>query len=828
MNSKCFTIWILMNLMLISVSALAQRENAIWYFGNNEGIDFNRGFPVLLQDGKLSTREACSSISSKSGELIFYTDGSTVWNRNHEIMENGTGLQGDWSSAQGALVLPKPNSDSHFYVFATDSISKDGVLTYSVIDTEGNEGRGTVVTKNEVLLKGSSEKLTGIMHPSGEYSWVLGQEVNSPDIYAWKITENGVDLPVVSSDLYKPDNLALNSLPGSNSWMRISPDGKTVASGLITSFTLNTNGFEVYNFNIETGELSDRIYVKLEDEPFGLAFSQDSRYLYITQEDSLFQFVLTQKDSVSIAQSKELIATNDKAFQLLQNAYDGKIYISHRERKALSVINYPNRQGKDCDVQILSFPLNNVKSVESLPNFLVRPTDQTPAFTFEGFCSGAGVQFRSGVKGADSFKWNFGDPESGEDNLSTKESPSHTYSKEGVYWVTLQAFKNNVLEKEERRFVKIYPAIDFSLGNDTIICEGTQFWLKHPVVEVNGTYRWHDGSAADSVLITEAGNYWCEFTQENHCIVRSDVDVVEKQSVAFSIPLGQNSEICPRDSFWLKHPILKEEGSYVWSDGTTIDSMLITQAGKYWCEFTEKEGCTSRADITIVERETPDLEINLGEDTVLCAGDSFKQRHPEFEEEGEWLWFDGSSGNYVQITKSGEYWCEFIIKDKCPVRGTRIIEGKRQPSFEIISADKLCFEAPVEVRVASSADRYVWHDGTEGLEYIIRESGSHSLTGTNVCGTFTASKDIDVTYCKEVEIPTAIFRDGTEKASFIIKEWEGASWHLTVWDRWGTKRYENANFKNNWNNFDLKDGVYFYVLINRTNGAVYKSFFHVF
>ncbi|MEX0361238.1 MAG: hypothetical protein AB3N10_09680, partial [Allomuricauda sp.] len=59
----------------------AQLEAAIWYFGQNAGLDFRSGTPVPLTDGALNTREGCATISDAAGNLIFYTDGSTVWNR---------------------------------------------------------------------------------------------------------------------------------------------------------------------------------------------------------------------------------------------------------------------------------------------------------------------------------------------------------------------------------------------------------------------------------------------------------------------------------------------------------------------------------------------------------------------------------------------------------------------------------------------------------------------------------------------------------------------------------------------------------------------------
>lgn len=72
----------------------AKRAN-YWYFGNGAGLDFSNGSPVAITNGQLDSWESCASISDINGNLLFYTDGDTVWTRNHTVMPNGTGLHGD-------------------------------------------------------------------------------------------------------------------------------------------------------------------------------------------------------------------------------------------------------------------------------------------------------------------------------------------------------------------------------------------------------------------------------------------------------------------------------------------------------------------------------------------------------------------------------------------------------------------------------------------------------------------------------------------------------------------------------------------------------------
>jgi hypothetical protein len=116
------------NIFVFSVSsALAQGEGNIWYFGDNSGLSFNTVPPTALDNGALNTNEGCASISDSDGEILFYTDGVTVYNKTHNIMLNGAGLLGDVSATQSAIICPYPENPNLYYIFTvTDLASSNG------------------------------------------------------------------------------------------------------------------------------------------------------------------------------------------------------------------------------------------------------------------------------------------------------------------------------------------------------------------------------------------------------------------------------------------------------------------------------------------------------------------------------------------------------------------------------------------------------------------------------------------------------------------------------------------------------------------------------
>jgi hypothetical protein len=133
---------------MTSFGLYAQQEAANWYFGENAGIRFDSaaGTVTAVNGGQLNTREGCSSISDANGNLLFYSDGTTVWNRNNVAMPNGTNLFGNSSSTQSAIIVAKPQDPDTYYIFTVDTAfpqgSVDYGLNYSEVDMTLDGGLG--------------------------------------------------------------------------------------------------------------------------------------------------------------------------------------------------------------------------------------------------------------------------------------------------------------------------------------------------------------------------------------------------------------------------------------------------------------------------------------------------------------------------------------------------------------------------------------------------------------------------------------------------------------------------------------------------------------
>ena len=116
-----------------TLPCFSQNQADNWYFGNKAGLNFNTCIPSILTNGELNTHEGVATISDVMGNLLFYTDGITVWNKSHLVMANGTGLYGHPSSTQSAVIVPRPGSTTLYYVF-TPAVENSNSGTNSFVE----------------------------------------------------------------------------------------------------------------------------------------------------------------------------------------------------------------------------------------------------------------------------------------------------------------------------------------------------------------------------------------------------------------------------------------------------------------------------------------------------------------------------------------------------------------------------------------------------------------------------------------------------------------------------------------------------------------------
>lgn len=282
MKTKLFT---LIYFLFIVQLLYSQNENDHWYFGVNAVIDFSSGLPVGTNIGALSTQEGCATISNSTGQLLFYTDGSTVYDSTPfpgSIMTNGNGLLGNSTSASSAIIVPAPCLETQYYIFTVDWVNNNtgqigNGINYSIVDMDDNGDCrhdpatefGMVTPMKNIALPGpTGERIAATKHANDANYWVVATQHNSMNFYVYEITSSGVTPPSIQPVATTPrSGLGL---------MKFSPDGTRLALTDAIS-----NNVYIYDFNSTTGIISsEQLLGTAVNIVYGVEFSPDGTFLF--------------------------------------------------------------------------------------------------------------------------------------------------------------------------------------------------------------------------------------------------------------------------------------------------------------------------------------------------------------------------------------------------------------------------------------------------------------------------------------------------------------------------------------------------------------------
>ncbi len=492
--------------IFISSFAFGQNQAANWYFGLNAGVNFNTTPATALTDGVILSTEGAAAVSTADGRLLFYTNGRTIWNKNHKAMANGTGLLGNPNTTQSAVIVPRPKSKNIYYTFTLDDLGGADGLSYSEVDMAAEGGLGKVTSnKNTALQSFLTEKLTAIRHGNGVDYWVLVHGNNDKQFFAFKITENGVSKNPITSTI---GSIHPNIL-GTTGYMKFSPNGKKVACAVGG----NGNFVEILDFNDRTGKLSNPMKLNFTTSPYGIEFSPDNKRIYISAGNTIYQYTLPIVINSSLLSLSEKKINSDAAVWGLQLGLNKKIYACKQGNK-LAVINAPNNTIGSEDFKDNFFVLSNT-AVQGLPNQLQNYFNEN-LIAVENACAGQPATFKVLLNEPDSIIWNFG----GTNSISSL-TPKYTFTNSGSYTITATVY-TGTYSKEITRTIIIENLPSFTLGADTVLCKG-QF-LSYNFTINNARYLWNNKQTKGYRNISTPGIHYLDVTTKG-CTVRDSVNV---------------------------------------------------------------------------------------------------------------------------------------------------------------------------------------------------------------------------------------------------------------------------------------------------------------
>ncbi|MBL7930761.1 MAG: hypothetical protein JNL60_02610, partial [Bacteroidia bacterium] len=742
----------------------SQNENNKWYFGSYVGLNFNTSPPSGISTSTMNTPFSCASIADASGNLLFYTNGITVWDASNSVMANGTGLNGSASGNQNVIIVKKPSTTSNYYIFTTTfNASGTAGLFQSEVDMSLASGSGSVVAKNSpvyTLTALTSSvlpcKMTATKHCNGSDIWLVVRDytpsswtssvTTSNSFRAFPITSTGIGTTAVISSpaVYSGSAGVIYEYGG----IKISPNGKKLATANYYA-PPNTmySGFELFDFDNTTGVVSNSLSLVPVSSSYttcwGVEFSPDGSKLYGSRIQSngagLFQWDLCAGSPTAIAASIYTVASflSGQSIGSLQRGPDNKIYSPRSTDVGLDVINNPNSAGAACGYSALAQSISSGTLNYSLPNFMNSYAPQHPPVTpftqtalacnsvsfssvyvpgnFSG-CASSGYSVSS-------LLWNFGDPGSGAANTSTLTNPIHNYSSSGGYTVQLIVYYSCGGGSDTISQAAFVNNPCLSISSTSISCST----LGSATVSSTGvgpfSYTWLPGSQTGSVATGLSPGVYT-ITAFDLGTNSSQIGLVTfSPGTPLTADVIHSNTVSCYGSVTGTAVVTNIQGgsgsqTYLWTNGTnTFNTAMVNALGAGTWSFSLTDNltaCSVNSVFTITQPASLSLSVNGGTvcegSSLVLAGTASGGANGSYT----YSWTNGPSASSWTLNSitPGNYIYSVTAKDvsNCTISGTTSALVLPNPTLSV--ADASICPSEVATLSVSGATSYTWSAGS--------------------------------------------------------------------------------------------------------------------
>jgi hypothetical protein len=378
--------------------------NQNWVFGSDGRLAFTTFGPTLGPSHIMNTFEGSACISDANGNLVAYSDGLTVRDGNNAL--RASGLLGNASSTQSALIVPDPGQADAYYMCTTDGWSGNSNDFDGIWINTNPWGAPTPLSAKMILAPPKStvstpysptEKQTAVQHANCRDFWVLTVVQSAPQkasnakpawLRVFLINPAGMswiqDIPL--GDVLVHDQ----------GYMKGSRDGQRLALANWENQNVLVYPFDTVLGTVDTTKLIT-LSVPASDFPakhaqlyYGVEFSPNSNVLYFTvvgdgtggasQTEDGYVY---QCDLLPSTQNPHQVGVHPNAggrysIGALQLAMDDRIYIAKDNEPSLGSIASPDLLGPLCGLNFNAFTFpatSGATCTFGLPNLIANLCD---------------------------------------------------------------------------------------------------------------------------------------------------------------------------------------------------------------------------------------------------------------------------------------------------------------------------------------------------------------------------------------------------------------------------------------------------------------------
>lgn len=322
---------------------------------------------------------------------------------------------------------------------------------------------------------------------------------------------------------------------------------------------------------------------------------------------------------------------------------------------------------------------------------------------------------------------------------------------------------DNALPDSSRQKVEQYLRLKYvpqiTLGPDTFVNYGFC-----PVTLSSSpgfsNHVWSNGSTTSNATVNKPGTYWVRATDAFGYVTSDTINVIYPGT----FPLPDNT-FCAGTNLMV-NPNLSGPYTYLWSNGSTSNSISINTPGQYSITVTDTSGCFMR-DTFSISTDNFAGTISLGPDSTLCSGYDIGLQQGEAGVIS-WLWNTGETNPTLQVSNGGTYTITVTNSNNCTASDDIFINISGAAPLADFNADTVCLGSSTNFTNLSSVappatlSSYIWTFGPGQNSNAVSPTFTFNSPGTKTVSLqVTSSVGCSASTTKNVlvkQLPTAIIQ----------------------------------------------------------------------
>jgi gliding motility-associated-like protein len=154
------------------------------------------------------------------------------------------------------------------------------------------------------------------------------------------------------------------------------------------------------------------------------------------------------------------------------------------------------------------------------------------------------------------------------------------------------------ISRDTIKIVNVFPSPNLVLNKQNVLCLNQNNTIN--AGSGFASYLWQNGKTDSLIVVTVPGLYKITVSNNYNCFASDSVNILKVANPPSNF-LDADSAICDEDSIIIyPHQVFNE---YLWSTGSTNNSIQIRNPGIYWLTVKDKNSCIGSDTIHILQKD---------------------------------------------------------------------------------------------------------------------------------------------------------------------------------------------------------------------------------